>query len=76
MTQQEQLIEYITQDILVYLMEEENIDWPEAMRMFYSSATFEKLHDVETGLYLESSAYVFGILKNELRNGKIIQNEI
>ena len=76
MTRQEQLIEYITQDILAYLMEEKDIDWPEAMRIFYSSKTYEKLYDAETGLYLESSAYVFSILIDELKYGKIIQSEI
>lgn len=76
MTKREQLIEYITQDILAYLMEEQDIDWPEAMRIFYSSKTYEKLYDVKTGLYLESSAYVFSILKDELMYEKIIRNEI
>ena len=76
MTRQAQLIEYITQDILAYLMEERDIDWPEAMRIFYSSKTYEKLYDEETGLYLASSAYVFSILTDELKHGKIIQNEI
>ncbi len=76
MTRQEQLIEYITQDILAYLMEEYDIDWPEAMRIFYSSKTYEKLYDVETGLYIESSAYIFNILTDELKYGKIIQSEI
>ena len=31
----------------------------------YMSDTFEKLSDVETGLYLEGAAYVYEMLKRE-----------
>ena len=36
----------------------------------------EKLQDIETGLYLESSAYVYDLFLNEMENGRLIQNEI
>ena len=37
----------------------------QAMHMFYNSMTFDKLYDMDTGLYLEGSAYVFEIFKEE-----------
>lgn len=76
MTKQEQLIEYSIQDIIEYIVEDIQIEYDEAMNLFYNSQTFDKLTDVETGLYLESSAYVYGIFQDEMRFGKIVQMEI
>lgn len=76
MTKEMQLVEYLTQDVIAYIVEEEKNDMASAMHLFYLSETYEKLNDKETGLYLESSAYVYDLFKNERRNGKIIQEEI
>lgn len=76
MSKQEMLIEYTIQDIVEILSEKLNIDFDEAMRIFYSSETFAKLNDIETGLYLESTAYINNLLSEELENGLFIQNEI
>lgn len=46
------------------------------MNKFYYSEVFEKLQDVETGLYMQSPAYVYGIFKDEMNFGHIIQAEI
>ena len=46
------------------------------MNKFYNSKVFEKLQDEETGLYLESSEYVYDLFKDELNFGFIIQAEI
>mgnify|MGYP007041225037 CR=1 FL=1 len=43
---------------------------------FYNSEVFEKLQDEETGLYKESSAYVYDLFKDEMNFGHIIQAEI
>ena len=63
MTKPEQLIEYTTQDIIAFLMEDQAIELEEALRLFYTSDTYTKLFDLETGLYLEGSAYVYDIFK-------------
>ena len=76
MSKQEQLIEYITSDIVSFIMEEKNISMIEAMQKLYSSETFSKLNDIETGLYVESPTYVYDIYKTEQQNGQIIQEEI
>lgn len=65
------LIEGITKDIVAYLMEDNDMDIAAALTLFHNSATFEKLSDGATGLYIESPAYVYEILKSELKMGKI-----
>ena len=75
MTKPEQLIEYTTQDIIAFLMEDQAIELEEALRLFYTSDTYTKLFDPETGLYLEGSAYVYDIFQDELKYGYIVQAE-
>ena len=75
MNKRDQLIEYITQDIIAFLVEDRRIDIAEAMKVFYNSETYEKLLDEDTGLYLEGSPYMYEILKDELEQGHLIQNE-
>ena len=76
MSKQDQLIEYIILDIVDMLTTDQNIEYDEAMNKFYNSEVFEKLQDTETGLYLESSAYVYDLFRDEMNFGHIIQAEI
>lgn len=52
-------------------MEDNGMNLTDAISVFHNSETFAKLCDPNTGLYIESSAYVYEILKTELRFGKI-----
>ena len=65
MSKAETLIEAVTQEIIGFLMSDKNIELEEAMTFFYNSTLYEKLHDKETGLYLEGSAYVYELFKDE-----------
>ena len=76
MSKQDQLIEYIIQDIVDMLAIDQYIEYDEAMNKFYNSKVFEKLQDKETGLYLESSEYIYDLFKDEMNFGHIIQAEI
>ncbi|HJC67898.1 MAG: hypothetical protein KHX49_01390 [Lachnospiraceae bacterium] len=76
MCKQEQLIEYMIQDIVDMFATDQNIEYDEAMNKFYNSKVFEKLQDIETGLYLESPEYVYDLFKDEMNFGRIIQAEI
>lgn len=76
MNKQELLIEYGIQDIIAYYIEDTECNIETAMNRFYTSEVFEKLQDIETGLYLESSAYVYDLFKTELEYGKLIQLEV
>ena len=76
MDKREQLIEYITQDIIAYMLEDTSMAYDEAMRMFYMSKVYAKLTDIETGLYYESSGYIYELYKEELENGYLVENKI
>ena len=65
MGKKETLVDYIIQEVISFLMADRNVEIDNAMKLFYDSSTFDKLQDVETGLYLEGSAYVYDILKEE-----------
>lgn len=73
---QNQLIEYMIQDIVDMFATDQNMEYDEAMNKFYNSKVFEKLQDIETGLYLESPEYVYDLFKDEMNFGRIIQAEI
>jgi len=64
------------QDIVDMFATDQNIEYDEAMNKFYNSKVFEKLQDIETGLYLESPEYVYDLFKDEMNFGRIIQAEI
>ena len=76
MGKQEQLIEYIVQDIVDMFSSDQDLEYDEAMNKFYNSKVFEKLQDKETGLYMESSEYVYDLFKDEINFGRIVQAEI
>ena len=63
--QQQEMIEYTIQEVIGYLMEDHGITMDQAMEKFYLSDTFEKLNDVETGLYLEGSTYIYELYQRE-----------
>lgn len=76
MSKKEQLIEYCIQDIIEIIIKEQNVEYDKAMQLFYNSQTFEKLNDVETGLYIESTGYVYSLFQDEMNFGKRVQAEI
>ena len=76
MSKQDQLIEYVIQDIIYMMTVENHMEYDEAMNIFYHSQVFEKLQDIETGLYMESPAYVYDLFRDELNFGHIVQAEI
>jgi len=45
------------------------------MDTIYNSLIFDKLIDIETGLYKESSSYIYELLIDELNEGLLIQKE-
>lgn len=69
------LTEQIIQDVVGYLVEDRQIEYDKAIDVLYSSQVFQKLIDPACGLYLESSAYVYELLKSELLEGSIVQHE-
>ena len=65
------LVEGITKDIIAYIIDDEGVDLSTAITQFLNSETFTKLSDENTGLYIESSAYVYEIFKDEMKYGRL-----
>lgn len=70
-----ELMEGIIQDLIKFLCEEKSFSIEKSMDIIYNSLVFEKLIDVETGLYKESSSYIYELLSDELNEGALIQKE-
>ena len=76
MGKEQQMMEYMIQDLVEMLWETQGIEYDSVMRTIYTSEIYEKLMDIETGLYRESPAYVYGLLQDELNFGHIMQAEV
>jgi hypothetical protein len=70
------LKEFLIADVVAFIMEDAGISADEAMKRFYNSRVFERLEDAGTGLYWESSAYVYELYKDECKYGRLVQMEI
>jgi hypothetical protein len=46
------------------------------MSIVYNSIVYAKLCDEDTGLYRESSSYIYELLKDEIEDGCLNQKEI
>lgn len=58
-----------------FLVDDFQLTPQEAIEMLYTSETFERLQDNETGLYYQSAGYVYSFLQNEIRNAKRTQGD-
>lgn len=54
----------IIQDLIKFLCKEKFFIVEKSMDIIYNSLISEKLTDVETGLYRESSSYIFELLSD------------
>lgn len=70
--EQKFLIELMIDDMAKYLIEDMNISILEALDIVYNSQVYDKLMDLETGLYYQSPAYCYEYLKHELKYGKAV----
>lgn len=59
-------------DMVMWLMEDFKYSLEEALDCVYNSELFERLQNLKTGLYYESSGYNYELLKDELKYGKIV----
>ena len=70
------MIELVTADIISAIIEDTNVSVQEAMKAFYNSEVFDRLCDIETGLYRESGGCVYDLYLLEKKNGRLIQCEV
>lgn len=62
-------IECLSTELTTMLMDEYGWGMKHALDELYSSETYKRLNDPESGLYYESAVYVFSYLKNEIETG-------
>ena len=64
-------IEELVKELALRLMEERGFSMKEALDTIYNSETYTKVLDLRTGLYSQSTAYVYSILETEVLTGKL-----
>ena len=70
------MIDFVTSDVILAIIEDKGLSVEEAMKNFYNSEVFDRLCDIETGLYRESGAYVYELYKVEKIHGRLVQTEM
>ena len=70
MTRESYLIEELTKDMVRLLREEQGMSLDDALRCVYTSDTYSKLTNLNTGLYYQSTAYVYALLIKEIESQK------
>ena len=65
------LLDTLTKNLVLKVIEEFGYNIQEAMSVVYNSQLYEKVLDLETGLYYQSAEYNYELLRHELLNGKI-----
>ena len=65
------LIDSLVEQLALWTMRDYHLSMVEALQLVYNSQLYDKLVDLETGLYYQSAAYNYGLLKHEIDYGKI-----
>lgn len=68
--------EALATDLAELLSQEFNMTVTEALDALYGSETYAKLSDPNTGLYFQSTQYVYSFLKNELLTQSLVSDSI
>ena len=71
MTDFDYMLEGMTRDLTVLLMERRNMPMTDALDTLYNSETYEKLSDPRSGLYFQAPGYVYDFLDKEIEYGKM-----
>lgn len=65
------MIEELVKELSLRLMEDCGMTMRQALDTVYNSETYSKVLDLGTGLYSQSTAYVYSILETEILTGKV-----
>ena len=61
----------LVKELSLRLMSERSLSMKEALDTVYNSETYSKVLDLRTGLFSQSTAYVYSILETEILTGRI-----
>ena len=65
------LIDSLVEQLVVMVVEEYKVSVPQALELLYNSQLYEKITDLDTGLY-QSAGYNYKMLRHEMKYGKIV----
>ncbi len=64
------LIDSQIEQLALMAVEEYKLSISQALELVYNSQVYEKIMDLETGLYYQSAKYNYEMLKHEIKYGK------
>lgn len=65
------LINALVERLTTFVMTDYKLSMTEALALVFNSQLYDKITDVDTGLYFQSAAYNYRLLKREIEYGKI-----
>lgn len=65
------LIDALIERLVLLVMDEFKLSLLDAFSLVYNSELYEKITDLETGLYYQSALYNYELLRREITLGKI-----
>ena len=64
------LIDSLTKNLVLKVIKEFKLSIKESLDAVYNSQLYDKILDLETGLYFQSAGYNYQLLRKELLEGK------
>lgn len=64
------LIDTLTKNLVLRVMKDFGLTVKESLDAVYNSQLYDKILDLETGLYYQSAGYNYQLLRKELLEGK------
>ncbi len=64
------LIDSLTKNLVLKVIKEFKLSIKESLDAVYNSQLYDKILDLETGLYYQSAGYNYQLLRKELLEGK------
>jgi hypothetical protein len=61
----------LVEQLALWAMKDYSLSMTEALQLVFNSQLYDKVVDLDTGLYYQSAAYNYGLLKHELVYGKL-----
>ena len=65
------LIDSLVEQLALWAMKDYSLSMTEVLQLVFNSQLYDKVVDLDTGLYYQSAAYNYGLLKHELVYGKL-----
>ncbi len=65
------LVDKAVDEMTKFLIQDYKLGIDNAIDFIYNSDTYQKLTNPQTGLYVQSPAYIYQLLENEYKTGKL-----